>query len=536
MSPTNYKALLADRMERDFLKWNVQGELPEQEVYRFLHTMKGTAGTIGLMELSDFCGTQLEQFSEESVALLPVDSVKNIMSDLRGYFVKEDPILALEPEAISDNEPSDDKSLILVIDSDAEFASHIKETLERMGIAVVIALDGKRGMEFFYTLNPQMVIIDLQLPDVDGFSLVTRICDAARNRYLPIAIISEDDRIENQIHAMEIGATDFLSKPLNMPYFLPYITNRLRNQAVISQGTLYDELTGAGNRKNFNDVLAQMMSLSERNGNSFTLVLLDLDHFKKINDAYGHPGGDEVLRTFCELLLELKRDSDQFFRYGGEEFALILPDTKAQEAVVLVDRIRASLAATDFTVSSHDPFKVTFSAGISDYRLKEESLVSKADQALYQAKRNGRNLTIVYESSAKKLRRKLNIIIVDDDSLVRKLVSKQLSNWNPDEIDIHIAEYTDGFNFIESEWYRPDENYMILLDGIMPKMDGLEVLSHLRTHYPHEKIMISMLTSRTNESDIVLALKSGADDYIVKPFYAQEIVARVQRLAKRMLS
>ena len=111
---------------------------------------------------------------------------------------------------------------------------------------------------------------------------------------------------------------------------------------------------------------------------------------------------------------------------------------------------------------------------------------------------------------------------------------KHFSNWKADDFDIHIEEFADGLALVESDWYRAEESYMILLDGVMPKMDGLEVLSHIRTQYPHDNIVISMLTSRTNESDIILALKSGADDYIVKPFYAQEVVARVQRLTKRM--
>ncbi|MGE6369365.1 diguanylate cyclase [Planococcus kocurii] len=536
MAPTNYKVLLSDRVEQDFSKWFKQKEIQEREVYRFLHTMKGTAGTIGLMELSDFCGTQLEHFSEDSVRLLPVDSLEEFMLTLKSFFVVEDfspnveVIVDLEEHALTK------KSLVLVIDSDPEFASHIKESLEEQGVPVVIALDGKKGMEFFYTLQPQMILVDSNLPDADGFKLVTQIHDAAQSRSLPIAVVSEDNHVDNQVRAMEIGATDFLPKPLNMAIFVPYVMNRLRNQELILQETLFDELTGAGNRRYFNDVLVQMTNSSERTKNIFTLVLFDLDHFKKVNDSYGHPVGDDVLRTFGQLFLKMKRQSDYFFRYGGEEFALILPDTKALDAKVLVERIRIAFANMTFPNDTHETFHVTFSAGISQYRLKQDTLVSTADQALYQAKKNGRNQTMIYEMASEDLRRHLNIIIVDDDSLVRRLVSKQFSTWKPDDFDLYIKEFADGVSFIESEWYTPDENYMILLDGVMPKMDGLEVLNHVRSQYPNENIVISMLTSRTNESDIVLALKSGADDYIVKPFYAQEIVARVQRLTMRMFN
>ncbi|EGA90992.1 response regulator diguanylate cyclase/phosphodiesterase [Planococcus donghaensis MPA1U2] len=534
MSRTNYKALLSDRMEKDFSKWIKQREISEREMYRFLHTMKGTAGTIGLMELSQFCATQLELFAEDSDTLLPVDSLQSLMVALRNHFKEENSSLITKVEVNLQKEIPTNDVFVLVIDSDAELASYIKESLEEHGIQVVIALDGKKGMELFYTLQPQMVILDLQLPDVDGFELISRIYEPAKNQYVPLAIVSSDDRIENQIKAMEIGATDFLSKPLNMALFVPYVLNRLRLQKMILQETLYDELTGAGNRKYFNDVLSQMTTLSEKSKKTFTLVLFDLDHFKKVNDNYGHPIGDEVLQAFSQLLLKKKRDSDYFFRYGGEEFALILPDTAAETAISFVEQTRLDFANIAFTDQSNNSFHVTFSAGISEYRQKQDTLVTKADQALYQAKKNGRNQTMMFEIAAFELKRQLNIIIVDDDSLVRKLISKQFAGWKPDDFDITIEEYADGVSFIESDWYKPEENYMILLDGVMPKMDGLEVLNHVRSQYPNDNIVISMLTSRSNESDIVLALRSGADDYILKPFYAQEVVARVQRLTMRL--
>ncbi len=145
-------------------------------------------------------------------------------------------------------------------------------------------LNGQKGTELFYTLHPQMVLLDAKLPDVDGFSLAERIAEAGRSRHLPLAIMSEDDRIDHHIRAMEVGATDFLAKPLNMAYFLPYLANRLRGQEIILQDTRIDELTGAGNRQAFDEVLLQMTNLAERTGKPFTLALLDLDHFKKIND------------------------------------------------------------------------------------------------------------------------------------------------------------------------------------------------------------------------------------------------------------
>lgn len=390
MARTNYKTMLANRTEQEFSNWLAQLHIQEREIYRFLHTMKGTAGTIGLMELSEFCGKQLDFFSEDSTATRPVQSLNSLMETLSAFFTWEE--AAPQAEVRSSAKVSAKKSIVLIIDADAICAVSIKEKLEEQNISAVIALDGKRGMESFRTLQPQMVIIDQHVPDADAFELVTEMQEAAQNRFLPIAVISAEDKIENQIRAMEVGATDFLAKPLNMSFFVPYVSNRLQIQEVISQ-----------------------MALS------------------------GNPAEEGE-----------NRSSNRREQLEGD------------------------------------------------------------------------------------VRRHLNIIIVDDDSLVRKLVSKQFAGWKPENFDLRIEEYADGASFVESEWYKPEDNYIILLDGVMPKMDGLEVLDHVRSHYPHERIIISMLTSRNNESDIVLALKNGADDYIAKPFYAQEVVARVQRLTVRM--
>ncbi|WP_309088361.1 diguanylate cyclase [Domibacillus sp.] len=536
MARNDYQAMLSKRMEKEFSSWFEQDHIQERDLYRFLHTMKGTAGTIGMEEMSAFCASQLETLSEASETTIPVRSLKNFIFLMRSFFNKKE--LTAQPEVQQPENTlhsiEENSGFILLIDEDAESASFIKETLEENGIQVVIALNGKRGVELFYTLQPHMVVADVQLPDMSGFDVLAQIGDIARSRYVPITLVSTNNPVENTIRAYEMSAMDFIQKPLNMSLFVPYISNRLRNKSAVSQSALTDELTGAGNRRQFTQTLTQMSALAERKRHTFTLVMLDLDYFKRVNDQYGHPAGDEVLRRFSSIVLTLKRETDYFFRYGGEEFALILADTTPEEGTVLIERIRAKMAETEFTVPSFDPFYVTFSAGAAEYRINESTVLAEADQALYKAKRNGRNQTVIYEIDSSDVKRHLNIMIIDDDLLMRKMLSKQFSGWKPNEIDVVVHEYPDGITFLESDWYKADENYMILLDGIMPKMDGLEVLSNVRKRFPDDNIVISMLTARTNEADIVLALKSGADDYIVKPFHPQEVVARVQRLTKRM--
>ncbi|OMP68203.1 GGDEF domain-containing response regulator [Domibacillus epiphyticus] len=532
MARNDNRVLLSKRMEDEFSSWFEQKHITEQELYRFLHTMKDTSSSIGMADMAEFCASQLETLSDSSETIIPVRSLKKFIYLMRNFFPKDIEAKTIEKDAALAIEEG--SSFILIIDDDVEFASFIKETLEENGVQVVIALNGKRGLELFYTLQPNMVIVDINLPDMNGFDILAQISDLARTRYVPIAFVSLDSSKENQIRAFEMGAMDFIAKPIDAAIFIPYILNRLQHKKTIWQSASTDELTGAGNRRQFNDAFSQLSSVSERTRRTFTLVILDLDYFKKVNDRYGHPVGDEVLRSFSQLVINTKRDTDYFFRYGGEEFALLLPDTPPDRAVILIEHIRQKLSKIMFTFPSFEPFYVTFSAGVSEFFVNQETTLSEADQALYQAKRNGRNQTVIYQPDSGNVKRHLNVVIIDDDVLTRKMLSDQFSSWKPNEMDIFVREYPDGMTFLESDWYEPNENYMILLDGIMPKMDGIEVLMHLRKRYPDDNIVVSMLTARTNESDIIWALKSGADDYIVKPFHPQEVFARVQRLTKRL--
>ncbi|MNP18650.1 Transcriptional regulatory protein WalR [compost metagenome] len=131
---------------------------------------------------------------------------------------------------------------------------------------------------------------------------------------------------------------------------------------------------------------------------------------------------------------------------------------------------------------------------------------------------------------------KLNVLIVDDDRLIREIVVSQMKQWQPNRnIVVTVKGYEDGSQFIQSDWYSEHEKYIVLLDGIMPEMDGVEVLKEIRHKYPERNIVVAMLTSRVNQTDIIHALQLGADDYIIKPFQIPELISRVERLVDKIL-
>lgn len=533
MKRQKYQKMLLKRIESTFTMWESREEIPEKELYSFLHKLKGTSGTIGLEALSDFCASQLAILSDQNEGVIPIYSLTNFKNRIRQYldFTKEK---SPSFPAIT-NKEFDEGAFILIIDDDLEFVSYVKELLESMGAQVAIALNGKRGLEMFYSMRPNFILLDLDLPDMSGFEVLDQIANIARARHVPIAITSVDDSRENRINAYEHGAMDFLRKPLDADVFIAYLANREEMRHMIDESIIKDGLTGVSNRRHFDEMLNYFSEVWMRTGIGFSLVMFDLDHFKKVNDKYGHPAGDEVLRKLGEIANRMKRDTDYVFRYGGEEFALLVTGVKAEEALVLIERVRTEFNALVFK-EGNQTFSVQFSAGIATFEGDVKKLISSADQALYSAKRTGRNKTAIYHSETTALKRKLHIIIVDDDTLIRTMLYEELLKWQSSEIDIVVRTFVDGPSFLKDDWYRLEDNFIILLDGIMPKMDGLEVLGRLKNEYNESNVIVAMMTARTSESDIKAALWLGADDYIMKPFKPVDALARIQQLANRLFN
>ncbi|PID22148.1 diguanylate cyclase [Sporosarcina sp. P3] len=534
MSQKKYQNMLAQRTENIFEEWKARGSLTERELYYFLHKLKGTSGTIGLQQLSLFCASQLEILTSSNDQKIPVSSLENLKNRIRSHF---DSTIDVKKEEfqLPDRYINrlDTETFVLIIDQDLEFVSYLKELLEKLGAQVIISLNGKRGIEQFYSMRPSIVIIDAKLPDMTGFEVLDQIAEPARQKNTTLAISSEEVTKEILIETYRRGAMDLISKPFDMDVFFPYLFNRQMRQHAISSSMITDSLTGVGNRRYFDETINILAKKADQSETTFSLVIIDLDHFKQVNDLYGHPAGDEVLQRFGEIIKEEKREGDYGFRYGGEEFALLFDNIHAEDTVHAVERIREKFNDAIFT-SNEETFEVTFSAGSATYEGNTANLVSAADQALYEAKRSGRNQTVIYDQSKRKVKRKLIVIIVDDDSFIRQILQQTLLGLKSSDIDITVKTYADGPSFLEDDWYSPDAYFIVLLDGVMPKMDGLEVLSRLKSDHAKTNVTVSMMTARKSANDIKAALWLGADDYIIKPFQPAEVLGRIDKLANRL--
>lgn len=385
-----------------------------------------------------------------------------------------------------------------------------------------------------------MILLDILLPDRSGIDVLKQIIGKAKKERIPIIIISGEHSIEVQKYAYSLGVMDYIQKPVDIDLFLVLIKNRFELKKEWQESIIVDELTGAFNRKYFNQTMKQLIADFKRTGRTFSLALLDLDLFKQVNDTYGHLMGDEVLQSFSELVKQSIRTEDTFCRYGGEEFALFMPNTPAEQALLVMERIQEAFAAREFQ-AKRESFHVTFSCGVTEVTGEGQDadiLVEEADLALYASKHNGRNQSTLYSQDLLLGQREtlLNVIIVDDDPLIRRIVTTHFAAWQcGTNARVKVASYADGALFLESDWYAPEEKYVILLDGVMPGLDGLEVLEKIRSSYPELNILVIMLTGRSNQRDIIHALQMGADDYVIKPFHLPELLTRIERLAHRFL-
>jgi diguanylate cyclase (GGDEF)-like protein len=238
------------------------------------------------------------------------------------------------------------------------------------------------------------------MPDMDGYEVCRRLKAHPRTRNVPVIFITALNEESDETHGLEVGAIDYISKPISAPIVKARVRNHLelkRYRDILENLSTLDGLTGIANRRRLDECLTQEWLRGRRNQSPLSVCLLDIDFFKRFNDRYGHAAGDDCLRRVALALASVtRRAADLVARYGGEEFVCVLPDTDAAGAALLADRCRAAVAALAIPhVESNAAKHVTVSGGVATETPTDESspahLLEAADRLLYQAKHAGRN-------------------------------------------------------------------------------------------------------------------------------------------------
>ncbi len=299
---------------------------------------------------------------------------------------------------------NDLKPVVLLIDDSADVHRLLAARLRHEPIELHSASTGSEGLERALALSPSAILLDLDMPTMDGFAVLRALKDNPATAQTPVLVLSGMAESGEKVSAFELGAVDYVTKPFDFMELRARLRSALRVQQLIkllAERAELDGLTGLGNRAQFNRRWREEVAEALRFGRPLSLAIMDLDHFKRINDTYGHPAGDDVISTFGRLIQSCVRTIDLVCRYGGEEFVLVMPGTGPAEAGVVADRIRQSLGATVWP--RHPEHRVTCSLGICGTStgratLTPEAWLEIADKALYQAKHTGRNRAVIVEA------------------------------------------------------------------------------------------------------------------------------------------
>ena len=282
--------------------------------------------------------------------------------------------------------------LILIIEDEPHLAEMYAATLQQAGMETRVLNDPLEAFPLLFELRPDLILMDMHMPGCNGMDLAKAIRQLEAYISVPIVFLSGETDVDLHFQARRMGGDEFLIKPIKPEHLISAVSVRAERMKLIRSLMVRDAMTGLLNHSAVKEALQKHIERARRSGEDICFAMIDLDHFKKVNDCYGHPVGDQVLVALAGLLKQRLRKSDVVGRYGGEEFAVILPDCSWEKAAALLNELRESFAGISFRAGD-EAFSATFSCGVASQveGVSMEELCAAADKALYEAKGNGRN-------------------------------------------------------------------------------------------------------------------------------------------------
>jgi diguanylate cyclase (GGDEF)-like protein len=283
---------------------------------------------------------------------------------------------------------------VLLVESDPAQADMIVQWLEQVNAKVISCRDGTAAREAMNRETPDLILTDTRLPGLDGLSLARLVRQDPRFNLTPIVFLTHQDTVADQIAALSAGADHFLAEPVDRELLTHLVINRAERGRRLREMVHRDGLTGLLNHATLMAELEHAVEYARRHGESFVFLMIDVDHFKRINDRYGHLAGDQVLLHVARVFQTTARASDMIGRYGGEEFGLILRRTDRAGAKVFANKLRSALIEQPAVIGAGETIPVKVCAGVAVYPDDATSageLAQLADEALYRAKAGGRD-------------------------------------------------------------------------------------------------------------------------------------------------
>jgi diguanylate cyclase (GGDEF)-like protein len=289
-------------------------------------------------------------------------------------------------------------SKILVVDDDSFSASLIDNTLRSSGFISSFTTDSTEALDRIEKELPDLVVLDVAMPEIDGFELCRRVRSHPALAFTPIIFVTRKGELEERVRGLEVGGNDYIAKPFEPRELVARVRSHLTRLAALRQMAIRDGLTRCFNHRYFKSRLDQELQRAARYDQPLAIAMVDADHFKRVNDEHGHLAGDLVLAHLANIILACVRGTDVVARYGGEEFALLMIHSGEREAQLIGERIRTRVEATRFPISDAKgdtvtTLELTVSTGVAVFQRGDDAaaLIGRADRALYDAKEQGRN-------------------------------------------------------------------------------------------------------------------------------------------------
>lgn len=469
----------------------------------------------------------------------------------------------------------DKSQRILVVDDNPTNRRILVKSLGKMGYEMLEANDGFQAVDMATTHQPDLILLDIMMPERDGFEACSILKAQVATAATPIIFLTAKSESEDIERAFSLGGCDYITKPFRMSEIKARVSVHLQLQQaqneviernrqleemsrVVAESNIelarqarIDPLTMLLNRRAWEESMTLEHDRFQRHGEVYAIVMIDVDHFKAFNDSHGHQAGDDCLRAVARCIQAASRTTDYVGRYGGEEFVVLAPETDAQAALTLAERIRKAIAELNIPhTSSLTADLVTVSLGVAVSEPGSwEDVLKRADGALYAAKKTGRNRTCAgghtlseqvnpsgarhgTSPSANASREATgdgaSVLVVDDNPANRAVCRRCLERDG-----YEVREAPDGRAAL-AEVAR-ELPHVILMDVMMPDMDGLACVRRLRSNSKARDIPIIMVSARTDAPDIRAALEAGADEYLTKPIRPAELALRVRSMMERRL-
>jgi diguanylate cyclase (GGDEF)-like protein len=291
-----------------------------------------------------------------------------------------------------------------VVDDSREITDLLVAALATRDWRAHVCATGTAALEAAAMTHPDVILLDVTLPDMDGFAVCKALRAQPATEFTPIIFLTARTLHQEKILGLDIGANDYITKPFQLEELLARIRVSLRTKSLqdslrqsnaeLLELSNTDPLTGLYNRRYFDGRVHQELARARRYGHPLSCCMIDLDHFKRVNDTYGHLDGDEVLRATARILKGSTREEDVVARYGGEEFVILLMQQDGRSAIKVAEKIRHNIAVYTFVLPSGATLTMTASVGVSAYEggvSEPARLIHAADMVLYEVKQNGRN-------------------------------------------------------------------------------------------------------------------------------------------------